>query len=260
MRRILYIGMLALAVLTACSSNQSAPTQVIPTVSLAAAKPAGKGTASAIVVPVQKVELSFPMTGIIKTVDVKEGDTVKAGQKLASLDTTILEARVAEAQANLEVMTTQYRYLKRVGSAQENIDAAAANIDQAQAAVDSAKATLAQATLTAPFDGTVASIQLSSSETAVAGQSVISFGDLSNMQIETTDLSERDVAAVQQGQTATVFIEALNDRFPGKVTSVARVSTTVGGDVVYKVVIQLDHQPEGLRWGMSADVEIQTGP
>jgi HlyD family secretion protein len=32
---------------------------------------------------------------------------------------------------------------------------------------------------------------------------------------------------------------------------------TVGGDVTYKVTIELDEQPAGLRWGMSAEVEIQ---
>jgi hypothetical protein len=32
----------------------------------------------------------------------------------------------------------------------------------------------------------------------------------------------------------------------------------LGGDVVFKVTIELDDQPEGLLWGMSADVQIET--
>ena len=36
------------------------------------------------------------------------------------------------------------------------------------------------------------------------------------------------------------------------------LSETVGGDVVYKVTIDFDSQPEGLRWGMSAEVKIET--
>ena len=55
-----------------------------------------------------------------------------------------------------------------------------------------------------------------------------------------------------------VFIEALDQDFSGKVMDIARISETVGGDVVFKVTIELDDQPEGLRWGMSADVSIQT--
>ena len=58
-------------------------------------------SASGQVVPVQKVQLSFPLTGVTKTVQVKEGDSVTAGQTLVTLDTTLLEANVREAQANV---------------------------------------------------------------------------------------------------------------------------------------------------------------
>ena len=118
---------------------------------------------------------------------------------------------------------------------------------------------LAQATLTAPFAGTVASVEISPAETVVPGQVVIMLGDLSNFQVETTDLSERDVTNVQAGQTANIFVQALNQTLSGKVIDVARVSTTVGGDVVYKATLQLDNQPQGLRWGMTGDVTINTG-
>jgi HlyD family secretion protein len=43
------------------------------------------------------------------------------------------------------------------------------------------------------------------------------------------------------------------------VTDISRISSTVGGDVVFKVTINLDEQPQGLLWGMSADVKIETG-
>jgi hypothetical protein len=43
------------------------------------------------------------------------------------------------------------------------------------------------------------------------------------------------------------------------VTGIALVSSTLGGDVVYTVTIDLDEKPQGLLWGMSADVKIQTG-
>lgn len=84
-------------------------------------------------------------------------------------------------------------------------------------------------------------------------------GDLSKYKIETTDLSERDVNRVQVGQPATVFIESLGEEFTGKVVDVARISTEIGGDVVYKVTIELEKQPAGLLWGMSADVNISVG-
>jgi hypothetical protein len=87
---------------------------------------------------------------------------------------------------------------------------------------------------------------------------VILLGDLSQYQVETTDMSERDVTRVQVGQPVTVFIEALDQEFTGSVANIDRVSTTLGGDVIFKVTIELDEQPKGLLWGMSADVQIQT--
>ncbi len=133
-----------------------------------------------------------------------------------TLDTTILDAKVKEAQANLAATQTQVKYLKRIGTDQEHIDSAQADVDQAQASLDSAKATLAQATLTAPFAGTVASVEISPAETVIPGQVVIMMGDLSNFQVETTDLSERDVTNVQAGQTANVSVQALNQTLPAK--------------------------------------------
>jgi len=245
--------------LTACSGN--ATSIAVPTVVLNS-KPATSSssvTASGEVVPLHKAQLSFPMTGIVDGVKVQEGDKVTAGQTLVTLNTKILDAKVEEAQAGVVAAQTQVRYLQRIGTDQEHIDSAQADVDQAQATLDAAKATLAQATLTAPFDGTIASVQVSPAETVVPGQVVIMIGDLSNFRVETTDLSERDIPGVNVGQTASVTVQALNQTFTGKVVEVAHVSTTVGGDVVYKVTIELDSQPQGLRWGMTTDVAIQTG-
>jgi RND family efflux transporter MFP subunit len=262
MKKLFWILFLILAVaLTAC--GQASQTEAIPTVQLDAAPSTGSSSsgtviASAEVVPVSKVELSFPTTGTIHTVDVKVGDQVTAGQALASIDTVILEARVAEAEANVATAETQFRYLRRTGPATEQLDAAKADMDRANAALEMAKALLAQATLVTPMDGTVVDIKLSVGETATPGMVVVIIGDLSKMQIETTDLSERDVPSVQVGQKASVFVEALNETFTGRVASVASQASTVGGDTVYKVTIELGEQPAGLYWGMSAEVEIQS--
>jgi RND family efflux transporter MFP subunit len=246
-------------VLSACSS--AATPTAIPTVALDVQPSQATNTVSASgqVVPVQKVQLSFPLTGVTKTVEVKDGDSVPAGQTLVTLDTTLLEANVREQQANVAAAQTQVAYLRRMGTSQENLDGAQADVDKAQAQLDSAKATLAETTLTAPFNGTIAEVDISPAETVTPGQIVIIMGDLTQFQIETTDLSERDAPNVKVGQSATVSITALNQKFTGKVSDVARISSTVGGDVVYKATIQLDTQPQGLLWGMTTDVTIQTG-
>ena len=85
---------------------------------------------------------------------------------------------------------------------------------------------------------------------------VVEIADLQNVRIETTDLSELDIAAVKIGQPANVYVEALNQEFPGKVTAISPIFETIGGDVVFKVTIQLDEQSRDLLWGMSTEVEI----
>ncbi len=267
-RRTTWIATLLIAlILSACTSVGSTPT-AIPTVSLDNSKSpsstqssdANSVSASAFIVPVQNAELSFANVGRVKAVDVKVGDQVKANQVLVELDTTLLEAKVKEAEANLAAAQVQVKYLKRVGTDEVHLESAQAEADRAQALLDSANATLAaQSTLVAPFDGTIAAVDISSGETVIPGQVVITMGDLSKFQVETKDLSERDVPRVQVGQNANVFIKALNQEFPGKVIDISRVSSTVGGDVVFKVTIDLADQPQGLLWGMSADVKIQTG-
>ncbi len=261
-KKILLAAMLlAVLTLTACGGTPN-PTPV-PTVMVEApesdATSSGSGViASAEVVPAESVELGFPMIGIVTTVEVEVGDSVRSGQPVAALDPTILEAQVAEAEANVLAAETQVQYLERVGTSEEQMDKAQSDVDRANAIVAQAKANLEHATLYTPVGGTVISVGISPGEIVTPGQVVIVIADLTRMQVETTDLSERDILAVQIGQQARVTIEALDDTFDGQVTDIARRSSTVGGDVVYTVTIELDEQPEGMRWGMSAEVEIRT--
>jgi RND family efflux transporter MFP subunit len=274
MKKVFWIIIIAALTLSAC--GEARETEAIPTVVLEAgeasteSKPASGDsvTASAIVVPAQDANLSFGSIGRVTQVDAQVGDKVKSGDVLVQLDTAVLEAKVREAEANLKYAEIELSYLVRnVGCRGEgcapsykHIEVAEVDVAKAQALLDSARATLdSQAVLTAPFAGTVISVDISPYETVIPGQVVIVLGDLSKYLIETTDLSERDVPDVKVGQSAAVFIEALGDEFEGKVVDVARISSEIGGDVVYKVTIELDEQPEGLLWGMSADVEISVG-
>jgi hypothetical protein len=61
------------------------------------------------------------------------------------------------------------------------------------------------------------------------------------------------------GDSASIFVEALNRNISGKVIGISPIASTVGGDVVFKVTIAPDTQPEGLLWGMTAEVEIESG-
>jgi membrane fusion protein (multidrug efflux system) len=247
------------AALSACGSASS-PTP-IPTIVLITGPAASSNSVSASgeIIPSSRAQLSFPLAGVVKTVQVKAGDHVSAGQVLVGLDTSVLEAKVHEADADLHAAQIHYTYLARTGTDQEHLDSSLADVARVQAALDEAKAILAQASLAAPFSGTIASVDIVPSETVVPGQEVIMLGDLTHFRVETTDLSERDAPKVSVGQAAQVSVPALNRDFAGKVSDISRIASTVGGDVVYKVTIELDTQPAGLLWGMTTNVQIAVG-
>ena len=164
---------------------------------------------------------------------------------------------LAAAWAGVESAKAQVDAL-RAGASAEQLAAARAAVAQAEAGLETARAALNQATLLAPFGGTVADLQVGLGQIVVPGQVILTLADMNHLRVETTDLSERDVARVQVGQRATVFIEALGVDVPGSVVLISPQASTLGGDVVYSVVVDLDGLPEGLRLGMSVEVEIAT--
>ncbi len=157
------------------------------------------------------------------------------------------EAQVHSAQAEIDLLTA--------GAREQEIAAAEAAVTEATAALTLAEASLANLTLGAPFTGTVTDLKIGPGELALPGATVLTFADLDELQVETTDLSERDVARVSVGQPVKVLIPPLNTEINGRVLRIAPQATTIAGDVVYTIVMSLDEQPPDLRWGMSAEIE-----
>jgi len=54
----------------------------------------------------------------------------------------------------------------------------------------------------------------------------------------------------------TVFVKALNQSLSGRVSLIAPLANTLGGDVVYKITIELESIPPELRAGMSVEVQF----
>jgi HlyD family secretion protein len=78
-----------------------------------------------------EVEVSSKLPGRIAELLVKEGDTVQAGQVVARLDTSEIEAEVAQQQATLARAEAQLKELL-AGSRAEEIQEARANLQQAE--------------------------------------------------------------------------------------------------------------------------------
>ncbi len=266
MKKLFWMTLPALIlILAACGSPVE--TAAAPTVPAPEADSAPSGfllsegvVASAEAQPARETQMSFTISAPVKEVLVKEGDVVKAGQALLTLYTPDLEGEVTRAELAAKVGELEFSYWvpRRFDRPPERRQQAEAEWNQLKMSLEVARASFAQSTIYAPFDATVVDVNIQYGEIAQTGQVVITLADLANMRIETTDLSERDVPSVQMGQTANVYIEALDITVTGRVTKISPISETVGGDVVYPVTIELDEQPEGLLWGMSTEVEIQT--
>jgi membrane fusion protein, multidrug efflux system len=266
------IFLLFAILLSGCAGTAaSTPTSAASATSAPKAVPVpGIVTATGNVVPVEKSDMSFVISGPVKEVDVAEGDQVKAGQTLMVLDTPDLAYDVTGAEAALRsaqdfAFLQHYARKTLIGSnfvsangAPELRQVADVKVVQAQAALTAAQAALAQGTLLAPYDGTVVSLNVTPGELVQPGEVVATIGVLTHLQVETKDLSERDIAAVQAGQAATIRLKSFNQDLTGRVIMIAQMSNVYNGDNVYKVTIQLDTQPAGLLWGMSGDVEIKT--
>src|SRR5512142_2060452 len=98
---VVVIAAVLVASLAACAPS-AAPTP-LPTVVLNPnPSTASSGvSASGVVVPQPNAALSFPLTGTVKTVEVKAGDQVAKGQTLVTLDRNLWEAKVKEAEAEV---------------------------------------------------------------------------------------------------------------------------------------------------------------
>lgn len=275
MKRLSWSLLIVTILLTACAApaapapaqTTSAPAEVFTP------PPADIVVASAETVPAQIVELGFTISALVKEVNIKEGDTVQAGQALITLDVPDLEYAVVAAEeafrsADIAAQLQKADKVKYVNPnngkvsflalPKEVYTKARSKADQAYAALEAAQVTLAQAALSAPFDGTVISVTVVPGELVQIDQVVVTIAALDSLQIITTDLSERDIPRVKVGQSVDVYIDALDVTVKGKVIRIAPISQIVGGDVIYPVTIELEKQPAGLLWGMSAEVEIQT--
>jgi HlyD family secretion protein len=176
------------------------------------------------------------------------------------IDKALITANLAAAKATLQEEEWYLAALKGETLPPEATGKKLAQLHQAQDNLAAAQERLANSRLVAPCDGTVATVEIVVGEFAAPGKIVLILSKLTPLLVETTDLSERDVPQVKIGQTVNVFVEAIGANLPGTVKMISPTSETLGGDVVYKTTIELQDLPEGLRPGMSAEVQFEAAP
>jgi multidrug efflux pump subunit AcrA (membrane-fusion protein) len=113
--------------------------------------------------------------------------------------------------------------------------------------------------LTAPWRGTVTGLTVHVGDTVTPGTVVGTLGDLSRLEIETTDVDEFLIGYLFRGQPVSLTIDALARRqFRGYVRTVSlQVQQNDSGDDHYPVVIDLSGPTTALRPGMTARISFQ---
>ena len=115
--------LLTMAALAGCArASAIAPTSTPVAVATASGVLIGASSggdtvvASGQIVPAQEAQLGFPIFGQVQAVGVAEGDEVETGDPLVTLETILLEADVAQAEAALMVAPRRARALIRAGA------------------------------------------------------------------------------------------------------------------------------------------------
>lgn len=177
-------------------------------------------------------------------------DAARAKVRAAYADVRAAEARLTQAKA-------QYELLK-AGASEEELQAAQAAVEEAKASLAQAKVALEKAYLYAPFKGTVGKVWVREGEMVSSGEPVISLGDLSALQVETTNLRETDVVKIKEGQPVVITFEALPDiTLPGHIARIFPKASFERGSANYTVIVALDRTHPRLLWGMTAYINIE---
>lgn len=167
------------------------------------------------------------------------------------------DAGVWLASAQRDVAQAELDLLK-AGVTAEDIAVSEAAVQQAQVALSTAKAALDHTEIRAPFAGAATRVDVEVGETVAPGQVVVVLADLTRLRARTIDLTELDVARVAAGQPVVVKVDALPElQLQGHVARIGLRSEDYRGDVTYPVYVELDEDAPGLRWGMTAVVEIE---
>ena len=165
--------------------------------------------------------------------------------------------QVAVAQAGVDAAQATLVKLK-AGPQQSTQQAMRAQVDSDKAALEAANVELARMQLTAPFDGIVAGLDIRPNEFVSAGTTIVRMADTAAWQIETTDLTELNVAKTYEGAPATITFDALPGlTLPGTVTRIKGFGENKQGDITYTVVVKPNQQDARLRWNMTAAVNIE---
>lgn len=206
------------------------------------------------------VTLGFSVPGRIVSVNVQEGQHIKAGQLLATIETTTYKNAFDIANAGLEQANDNYRRLNELyskGSLPErDFIAVKVAVAQANANKNLAAKNLADTKLYAPFTGIITAKSTEKGATAAPGIPVFTIMKTDKVYAKIA-IAESEIAKFKIGTLAKVKIASIDETFEGEISIVNPSADATTRTFEAKVL--LNNQKGSLLPGMISDIKIETG-
>ncbi len=229
---------------------------------------------------VQTVQVGTQVSGQVAQILVDFNDHVKKGQLLATIDPTLQQQAVEDAQAQLEKAQAQLKQAQdeytrekalldarvitqsEFDATQSTFSVQQATVKSAQIALDRAKQNLAYTQIYSPIDGVIVERNVDVGQTVAASLSApqlfLIANDLSEMQI-LASVDESDIGQIKNGQSVQFTVQSYpSQQFSGRVKQVRLQSTTTDNVVNYTAVISVPNPGGKLLPGMTATVQFTT--
>lgn len=275
---ILYLA--ALAALASCSPDKAAqePEKPVSVTTYLPYATSGNGELllSGTVTARQTAAISTRMMGTIERVHVRQGDAVRQGQPLLTINSTDLRARQAQARAMIAAAEAaagdarkdhqRYQALRNQNSVSdkelENMalrsTSAAAQLQVARQQLREVNAQLAYTHITAPFAGVITQRMADEGSIANPGMPLLMLEQSGDLNVSAS-VPESDVAQVRVGAPATVEIKSLGLAVPGRVSELSPSAAQTGGQYALKIDLRPADRQQ-LKAGMYAAIRLKGTP
>ncbi len=261
MKRIAVVLLLALA---ACARGRTAAAPATDAVAVRVApvsedRLAPPVTASGTLGPKEEVTLSFKVGGVVSRMFVDEGRAVRAGDTLAELDLSEIDAAVVRARSAAEKAESDLTRAKRLYADSvatlEQAQNAQTGRDVAHAELETTLFNRRYAVIVAPASGLILRRSAEPGELVQAGKAILTLGSHARGVVMRAWLADREVVRIRRGDRAVVRFDASPDRtFDGAVTEIAGAADPMTG--TYRVEVTLP-AASGLASGLIGRVEIR---
>ncbi len=200
---------------------------------------------------------SSEMGGRLLTMTVQEGDYVKAGQTIGSVDFESFEKQKAELQTGLSLATDVFERQSRlwkqnIGSEIQYLEAKN-NKERLEKSLETLQSQITKKYIKAPISGVVDQKFLSQGEMAGPGTPVVKILNTSALKVA-VDIPEKYISSVKRGQTVTVRYPALDQEMKKTISMVGR--TIDPSNRTFKIEVKTGSQGGLIKPFLLAEVDF----